>query len=227
MDFAIDFLLVRADWPRYSVLVHWVAALLHASFRPHLATTPLRFANPSPPSGWIKDLHLQAADHARHTANGSRKCAPDDKLRAIRDIISNNGGLPDIAPLMRATAARHTHHRHSPTRNCASFGALLREPGIHNPRREYGFRACPSGRLSPTEGASRNDVAKKNRRVTSTHATQQKARPFGPGSQIAELAGNAYAASSATAASSPSASVSASTSTSASALAPRRGLLAS
>jgi hypothetical protein len=21
-------------------------------------------------------------------------------------------------------------------------GALLREPGIHNPRREYGFRAC-------------------------------------------------------------------------------------
>jgi hypothetical protein len=27
----------------------------------------LRFANPSPPSGWIEDLHLQAVDHARHT----------------------------------------------------------------------------------------------------------------------------------------------------------------
>jgi hypothetical protein len=27
----------------------------------------LRFANPSPPSGWIEDLHLQALDHARHT----------------------------------------------------------------------------------------------------------------------------------------------------------------
>jgi hypothetical protein len=29
--------------------------------------TPLRFANPSPPSGWIEDFHLQAVDHARHT----------------------------------------------------------------------------------------------------------------------------------------------------------------
>jgi hypothetical protein len=35
------------------------------------------------------------------------------------------------------------------------------EPGIHNPRREYGFPdaqlriiACASGRLSPTEGTS-------------------------------------------------------------------------
>jgi hypothetical protein len=28
---------------------------------------PLRFANPSPPSGWIEDFHLQAVGHARHT----------------------------------------------------------------------------------------------------------------------------------------------------------------
>jgi hypothetical protein len=34
---------------------------------------PLRFANPSPPSGWIKDFHLQAVDPARHTnENGPR-----------------------------------------------------------------------------------------------------------------------------------------------------------
>ena len=58
--------LVRPGRPRYPVLVHRAAALLHASFRPHLATTPLRFANPSPPSGWIEDFHLQAVDHARH-----------------------------------------------------------------------------------------------------------------------------------------------------------------
>jgi len=32
-----------------------------------LATTPLRFANPSPPSGWIRDLHPQTVEHARHT----------------------------------------------------------------------------------------------------------------------------------------------------------------
>ena len=58
VDFAIGFLLVRPGRPRYPVLVHRVAALLHASFRPRLAATPLRFANPSPPSGWIKDFHL-------------------------------------------------------------------------------------------------------------------------------------------------------------------------
>jgi hypothetical protein len=55
--------------------------LLYAFFRPRLATTPLRFANPSPPSGWIEDFHLQAVDHPRHTATGSRECAPDDGLR--------------------------------------------------------------------------------------------------------------------------------------------------
>jgi hypothetical protein len=29
--------------------------------------TPLRFANPSVPSGWTEDFHLQAVVHARHT----------------------------------------------------------------------------------------------------------------------------------------------------------------
>ena len=67
VDFAIICSLVRPGRPRYPVLVHRAAALLHASFRPRLAMTPLRFANPSPPSGWIEDFHLQAVDHARHT----------------------------------------------------------------------------------------------------------------------------------------------------------------
>src|SRR5450755_2115802 len=55
------------------VLVHRLAPLLHASFRPRLATTPLRFANPSPPSGWVKDFHLQTAEHARHTSDTPRE----------------------------------------------------------------------------------------------------------------------------------------------------------
>ena len=55
MDFAITCPLVRPGRPRYPVFVHRAAGLLHASFRPHLAMTPLRFANPSPPSGWIED----------------------------------------------------------------------------------------------------------------------------------------------------------------------------
>ena len=67
VDFAIRCSLVRPGRPRDPVLVHRAAALLHASFRPHLAMTPLRFANPSPPSDWIEDFHLQAVDHARHT----------------------------------------------------------------------------------------------------------------------------------------------------------------
>jgi len=51
----------------YPVSVRRVAAALHASFRRHLAMTPLRFAHPSPPSGWVEDLHLLAVEHARHT----------------------------------------------------------------------------------------------------------------------------------------------------------------
>src|ERR1700686_97726 len=30
---------------------------------------PLRFTNPSPPSGWVEDFHLRAIEHARHTTN--------------------------------------------------------------------------------------------------------------------------------------------------------------
>lgn len=59
----------------YPVLVHQVAVLLHASFRPHLAVTPLHFANPSPPSGWVEDLHLRAVDRARHTKKGGPRAA--------------------------------------------------------------------------------------------------------------------------------------------------------
>src|SRR6202166_2088791 len=76
VDFAVIGSLVRPGTPRYPVLVHRAAALLHASFRPHLAMTPLRFANPSPPSGWIEDFHLQAVDHARHTNKRGAKFPP-------------------------------------------------------------------------------------------------------------------------------------------------------
>ena len=65
----------------YPVLVHRHTPLLHASFRPRLAATPLRFANPSPPSGWIRDLHPQTVEHARHTMTeygkgGKPRCRP-------------------------------------------------------------------------------------------------------------------------------------------------------
>src|ERR1700730_13767854 len=59
--------LSAAPQPSNPVLVHRLAFLLRASFRPRLATTPLRFTNPSLPSRWVKDFHLQAIEHARHT----------------------------------------------------------------------------------------------------------------------------------------------------------------
>jgi hypothetical protein len=116
VDFAIGCSLVRPGRPLYPLLVHRAAILLHASFRPRLAATPLRFANPSPLSGWIEDFHLQAADHARHTANGSRECAPDDRLsEAIHSFLLWRDGLLRCARNDVITRSpRHTLSRHRP-----------------------------------------------------------------------------------------------------------------
>src|SRR5208283_1660439 len=42
---------------------------------PRLATTPLRFAITSPPSGCEEDSHPQAVEHARHTEKADGFCA--------------------------------------------------------------------------------------------------------------------------------------------------------
>src|SRR5262249_48080168 len=73
VDFAIIGSLVRPGRPRYPVLVHRAATLLHAFFRPPLAMMPLRFANPSPPSGWIEDFHLQAV--VQYSAHQTKEAA--------------------------------------------------------------------------------------------------------------------------------------------------------
>src|SRR6266496_1741926 len=78
VDFAIGCSLVRPGRPRYPIFVHRAAALLHAFFRPHLTMTPLRFASPSPSSGWTEDFHLQAVVHTRHT----RKTPPPKRRGA-------------------------------------------------------------------------------------------------------------------------------------------------
>ena len=85
---ALDGYGLRDHWParplltpHYPVLVHRLALLLHASFRPRLATTPLRFAITSPPSGCEKDFHLQAVEHARHTKkDGLINISPSGEL---------------------------------------------------------------------------------------------------------------------------------------------------
>ena len=48
-DFAIACSLVPHRRPLPPLLVHRLAPLIHASFRPRLTTTPLRFSSPSPP----------------------------------------------------------------------------------------------------------------------------------------------------------------------------------
>ena len=63
----------------YPVSVRQVAVLLHASFRHHLAGMPLRFANPSPPSGWIEDFHFPATEHAGHTTRSRETRAISDR----------------------------------------------------------------------------------------------------------------------------------------------------
>jgi hypothetical protein len=51
-------------------------SLFHASFRPYLASRPLRFAITSPSSGCEEDLHLQAVDHSRHINKKARCPGP-------------------------------------------------------------------------------------------------------------------------------------------------------
>src|SRR5262249_26471442 len=98
LDFAIICPLVRPGRPLYPVLVHRAAALLYASFGPRLATTPLRFANPSPPSGWIEDSHLQAVDHARHT---KRRRALASAARCALGGISQTLGRQPVTSLRK------------------------------------------------------------------------------------------------------------------------------
>src|SRR5579863_6571577 len=97
LDFAITCSLVRTGRPRYPVLVHRAAALLHAFFKRHLTMTLLPFANPSPPSGWIEDFHLQAVDHTRHTRKGPARSRPFPHNNAGRHyplVTTGGGALP-------------------------------------------------------------------------------------------------------------------------------------
>src|SRR5207249_4079545 len=67
LGFAVLCQLAPHRRPLHPVLVHRLAPLIRASFRPRLATTPLRFSSPSPPPGWAGDFHPQAVEHVRHT----------------------------------------------------------------------------------------------------------------------------------------------------------------
>jgi len=76
LGFAVTCQLAPHRRPHHPVLVHRLAPLIHASFRPRLATTPLRFSSPSPPPGWAGDFHPQAVEHVRHTQEAAGHNSP-------------------------------------------------------------------------------------------------------------------------------------------------------
>jgi hypothetical protein len=67
MGFAISRSFARRRRPHIRFLSIGPCVLLHASFRPHLAVTPLRFATLHLHQVG-EDFHLQAVEHARRTA---------------------------------------------------------------------------------------------------------------------------------------------------------------
>ena len=67
----------------YPVSVRQVAVLFHASSRPRLAATPLRFPSTSLPSSCAEDFHPQASRHARHTT-----CQPSLDTHFNTNLVS-------------------------------------------------------------------------------------------------------------------------------------------
>jgi hypothetical protein len=92
MGFAVVCQLAPHRRPPPPVLVHRLALLIHASFTPRLATTPLRFSSPSPPPGWAADFHPQAVEHVRHTRQNPRPRSAGLKIMA--GILLHDGHLP-------------------------------------------------------------------------------------------------------------------------------------
>ncbi len=91
--------------------------------------SPLRFANPSPPSGWVEDFHLQAVEHARHTIKKRGVtlsvtprqfvlCSRNEKLAALLLTAppAAESSAPYPAAAARNPAAAHENastHAHS------------------------------------------------------------------------------------------------------------------
>src|SRR6267378_7554546 len=125
-DFAAIGQLVRTLPASYPVLVHRLATLLHASFRPRLAASvisPLRFAMTSPPSGCQRDFHPRAVEHARHTKRRlgmpslraheskleplvtaiefSRSCRPTSLGRSAGSSVPRPGSCKCVRPASR------------------------------------------------------------------------------------------------------------------------------
>src|ERR1019366_3929467 len=97
----------------HPLLVHRLVLLLHASFRPRLATTPSRFAIASPSSGCEEDFHLQAVEHARHTQEkpappGAGYIVHRGRLLPDQAVVNSHAGteIPACSGAVRTATAR-------------------------------------------------------------------------------------------------------------------------
>jgi hypothetical protein len=70
---------------------------------------PLRFTNPSPPSGWVEDFHLRAIAHARHTKKPLRDKRSELRLRRLlseRIAVSKPNHQTGDSAMAQMTALR-------------------------------------------------------------------------------------------------------------------------
>ena len=118
MGFAAFCPLAPCRRPHHPILVHRLASLLHASFTPRLATTPLRFAITSPPSGCEEDFHLQAVKHARHTKENPGLAPWAAFVRRFAALADRSGGWPALS--------RHLNSRGCPVLVPALFAGTGR-----------------------------------------------------------------------------------------------------
>ena len=132
VDFAVACQLVRRRRPYHPVLVHRPASLLHASFRPRLTATPLRFAITSPPSGFEEDLNLQAVEHARRT----KQSAGSQRSGRVKRCGFSDNRLGITGPRRRksAKALRRLFRNSAPSRSRVGNSCLCHTacPGISN-----------------------------------------------------------------------------------------------
>src|SRR5262245_23021595 len=100
--------------PNLRFFNHQRPCLPRTFFRPRLATTPLCFANPSPPSGWVEDLHLQASAHTPRTLPGRDSSRPLVRRPARAERSLGAARKSACATLTRASDGPRSRARHGP-----------------------------------------------------------------------------------------------------------------
>src|SRR5258707_4731861 len=103
--------------------------------------SPCVVANPSPPSGWVEDFHLQVTEHAQHTTKSLR----DSPLKRGLSICCGNGGR----------RARLGTMRERPWKNVGCFPAAAAASRRRDPAARRRLPARSEPRFLPAVLAAR------------------------------------------------------------------------